>query len=131
MSALRFGIGRRCLWLPSPRPLLPLRAPHPGPRQEQAEEAAALEGPPDLAVEVVSPSETRPRVLEKVQWYLEAGCPLVWVIDPQRRTAAVYRPGAAVRQLGAADALDGEDVLPGFRLPLADLWCALGPSAST
>jgi Uma2 family endonuclease len=103
----------------------------PGPRWEAALAGKALDGAPDLAVEVVSPNDTRPAVRAKVQWYLAAGCPLVWVVDPQRRTAAVYRPEAAVRQLGAADALDGEDVLPGFRLPLADLWGALGPSAST
>jgi Uma2 family endonuclease len=99
----------------------------PGPRWDAALAGRALDGPPDLAVEVVSPGDSRPEVRTKVQWYLAAGCPLVWVVDPQRRAAAVYRPGAAVRQLGEEDALDGEDVLPGFRLSLADLWSALGP----
>jgi Uma2 family endonuclease len=99
----------------------------PGPRWAAALASRALDGPPDLAVEVVSPNDTRPAVRKKVQWYLAAGCPLVWVVDPQRRAAAVYRPGTAVRQLGEGDALDGEDLLPGFRLPLAALWGALGP----
>ena len=99
----------------------------PGPRWAAALAGRALDGPPDLAAEVVSPNDTRPEVRTKVQWYLAAGCPLVWVVDPQRRTAAVYRPGAPARPLTAADAVEGADVLPGFRLPLADLGEALGP----
>ena len=99
----------------------------PGPRREAALQRSALTGAPDLAVELVSPGNTPAAVRKKVQWYLEAGCPLVWVVAPRRRTATVYRPGAAPRVLGEGAALDGEDVLPGFRLPLADLWDALGP----
>ena len=99
----------------------------PGPRRDAALATSALDGPPDLAVEVVSPEDTQPEVRRKVAWYLAADCPLVWVLNPQRRTATVYRPGATARQLGDGDVLDGEGVLPGFRLPLADLWGALGP----
>jgi Uma2 family endonuclease len=94
----------------------------PGPRWDAALAGQALDGSPDLAVEVVSPGDSRPEVRQKVQWYLAAGCSLVWVVNPQRRTATVYRPGAEVRHLTTSGVLDGEDVLPGFRLPLADLW---------
>jgi Uma2 family endonuclease len=59
---------------------------------------------------------------EKVADYLDAGARMVWVIDPRRREAAVHRPGRAQRILRAADALDGEDVLPGFRLGLDELF---------
>ena len=76
---------------------------------------------PDLAVEVLSPSD-RPRDIgDKVGEYLQAGVPLVWVIDPIRRTAAVYKSLTDVRILGSEDFLDGEDVLPGFRCRLADV----------
>ncbi len=79
-------------------------------------------GAPDLAVEVLSPSDRPSRVSRKVQQYLAAGARLVWVIDPEDRTAAVYRPGREMTLLEADGVLDGEDVLPGFRLPLADIW---------
>jgi Uma2 family endonuclease len=77
--------------------------------------------PPDLAIEVLSPDDRSRDVLDKVGEYLQAGVPLVWVIDPKRRTAAVYRSSTDVRHLGPDDLLDGEDVLPGFRCRLADV----------
>ncbi|MBW3533978.1 MAG: Uma2 family endonuclease [Gemmatimonadetes bacterium] len=77
---------------------------------------------PDLAVEVLSPSNRAGEVQDKVGQYLEAGARLVWVVDPVRGTAAEYRAGGEARLFGAADALDGGHVLPGFRLPLADLF---------
>jgi Uma2 family endonuclease len=76
---------------------------------------------PDLAVEVLSPDDRKREVLDKVGEYLEAGVRLVWVIDPGARTAAVYRSLTDVRQLGLEGVLDGEDVLPGFACPLADI----------
>jgi Uma2 family endonuclease len=76
---------------------------------------------PDLAIEVLSPDD-RPRyVLDKVGEYLEAGVRLVWVIDPRRRAATVYRAMSDARNIGPDDCLEGEDVLPGFRCRLADL----------
>ncbi len=91
------------------------------------DEAGVLAGLPDQAVEVVSPSDRSADVREKVQWHLDDACPLPWLIDPQRRTATVCRPGVAIRHLGEGHVLDGEDILPGFRLPLADLRAAPGP----
>ena len=77
--------------------------------------------PPDLAVEVLSPSD-RPRfVLGKVGEYLQAGVRLVWVVDPKRRRAAVYRSAADVREVLEDGVLDGEDVVPGFACPLAEI----------
>jgi Uma2 family endonuclease len=76
---------------------------------------------PDLAVEVLSPRD-RPRyVLDKVGEYLEAGVRLIWVIDPKKGRATVYRSLSDVRKLGGEDWLDGEDVLPGFRCRLRDI----------
>ena len=76
---------------------------------------------PDLAVEVMSPSDRPRRVLEKVGEYLESGVRLVWVIDPIKRQAGVYRAATETRYIGSDGELDGEDVLPGFRCRLADL----------
>jgi len=77
---------------------------------------------PDLAIEVVSPSNTGPNIADKVEEYLAAGVVVVWVFDPRRRTVAVHRTGRPVRVLTEADELDGEDVLPGFRLRLDGLF---------
>lgn len=77
--------------------------------------------PPDLAVEVVSPADRPRQVLDKVGEYLEAGVRLVWVIDPAARRATSYRSISEVREVGAEDDLDGEDVLPGFRCRLSQI----------
>ncbi|MBI4520292.1 MAG: Uma2 family endonuclease [Gemmatimonadetes bacterium] len=80
---------------------------------------------PDLAVEVVSPSDRWTKVLDKVHQYLEAGSRAVWVVDGRRRRVSVFRPGAETLVLNESDVLDGGDVLPGFSLPLAELFRAL------
>lgn len=81
-----------------------------------------LELAPDLIAEVLSPSDTASALDEKLRVYLDAGVPLVWVVDPRRRSVAVHRPNLAIRLLAEGDDLDGEAVLPGFRLPVADLF---------
>ena len=73
---------------------------------------------PDLAVEVLSPNDRPGEVLAKVGDWLSAGCRLVWVVDPWRRSARVYRADGSESFLAEADALDGEDVLPGFSIRL-------------
>jgi Uma2 family endonuclease len=76
---------------------------------------------PDLAVEVLSPDDRPRAILDKVGEYLEAGVRLVWVIDPESRTATRYRSLNDVRVLSVDDDLEGEDVVPGFRCPLAEI----------
>ncbi len=77
---------------------------------------------PDLVVEVASPSQTGPSIEEKTALYLEAGVRLVWAVDPLRRIVRVRRPDGTDRLLTEQDVLDGEDVLPGFRLLVAELF---------
>lgn len=77
---------------------------------------------PNLAVEVLSASNTEREMLRKVGEYFRFGVELVWLIDPQDRTARVYHSPTEVKVLGEHDALDGGTVLPGFELPLADLF---------
>jgi Uma2 family endonuclease len=76
-------------------------------------------GPPDLAVEITSPSNRASAIQEKVTDYLDAGVRLVWVFDPPTRSVTVYRPGGEARLLRESDSVEGDDVLPGFRLELA------------
>ena len=79
-------------------------------------------GAPDLAVEVLSPSNRWPDVLTKVKEYLDAGTKLVWVLDPEVRRATVFHPDALPETAGADGELSGEDVLPGFTLRLSEIW---------
>lgn len=77
---------------------------------------------PDLAVEVLSPDDRPGKVLAKVADWLSAGCKLVWVVDPARRIARVYRADGSESLLTDRDALDGEDLLPGFSCPLTEVF---------
>lgn len=79
-------------------------------------------GAPDLAIEIVSPGDLDEEVQEKVAAYLQAGARLVWVLRPKRRTVTAHHPDGTARSLGASDTLSGEDVLPGFSLPLRELF---------
>ena len=85
---------------------------------------------PDLAVEVLSESNTRAEMVRKRGEYFAAGGRLVWIVDPEPRTIEVYRPGGGEpTRLTEADTLSGEDVLPGFSLPLKDLFAELDRTA--
>jgi Uma2 family endonuclease len=74
---------------------------------------------PDLVVEVLSPDDRPGEVLAKVADWLRAGTSLIWVVDPIRRSARVYRADGTESFADGDAALDGEDVLRGFVLPLA------------
>ena len=76
---------------------------------------------PDLAVEVLSPSHHLPDALAKATMYLQAGVSLVWLIDPMKRTATIFRQDEVPITIGEDGVLDGEEVQPGFALPLATL----------
>lgn len=78
--------------------------------------------PPDLAVEVISPNDLAYEVEQKIAEYLEAGIRLLWFIYPPARSVYVIHPNGQVSRLTVADTLTGEDVLPGFVCPVADLF---------
>jgi Uma2 family endonuclease len=82
---------------------------------------------PDIAAEVVSPTDYAEEVLEKVEEYLRAGVQLVWVFYPQRAVVHVFESMTAIKGLRPPDALDGGSVLPGFSLPLTELFLEEGP----
>jgi Uma2 family endonuclease len=84
--------------------------------------AGFLHVAPDLAVEVLSPTDRAGDIAHKVGDYLAVGVRLLWVIDPEKNTAVVYCPRTPPRTVRRDGALDGEDVLPGFSCPLAALF---------
>ncbi|HEY8600683.1 MAG TPA: Uma2 family endonuclease [Thermomicrobiales bacterium] len=79
-------------------------------------------GAPDLAVEIVSPHDRYTEVEEKVAAWLTHGTRMVVVVNPRRQSLAVHHSATDVRHLTIDDSLDGEDVIPGWSLPLRDLF---------
>jgi Uma2 family endonuclease len=77
---------------------------------------------PDLAIEVISPSNTVVDLEERIEDLLGAGVRLLWVILPRTKTAYVYRADGSVARLRSADVLSGEDVVPGFTCRLTELF---------
>lgn len=77
---------------------------------------------PDLAVEVVSPNDDMRDVVERVGTYFDAGARMVWLVVPGRDLVYVHTSLTQVRMLARGDDLTGDPVVPGFRLPLADLF---------
>lgn len=77
---------------------------------------------PDLAVEVVSPNELYEEVEAKVADYRSAGVKLIWVVSPKSRTVLIRRPDGTCAEVGEAGQLSGEDVIPGFACPVAELF---------
>ncbi|MGI8552340.1 MAG: Uma2 family endonuclease [Dehalococcoidia bacterium] len=80
---------------------------------------------PDLAIEILSPHQPVRAFVDKVHFYLVHGVRLLWVVDPATETVLVLRPGEDSSTLTTADQLDGGSVLPGFSLPVRDLFAQL------
>lgn len=80
---------------------------------------------PDLAIEVLSVSNTDREMERKRREYFEAGVALVWMIDPRKRSAVVYTLPDEYTEYDASDSLTGGDVLPGFTLSLSELFAEL------
>ena len=77
---------------------------------------------PDLILEVRSPSDTRPEAVAKMERWIRAGVRLGWELHPKERVLTVYRPGQPPRTIDIDGVIDGEDVLPGFQLPMRRLF---------
>jgi Uma2 family endonuclease len=96
-----------------------------GRKPKRSQKAA---GRPDLAIEIWSPhhldtKKRREEAREKIQRYLAAGVPLVWAINPQNQTVEVYHAGSSeIQILDKSDLLSGEEIIPGFELPVAVLF---------
>ena len=81
-----------------------------------------FDGAPDLAVEVVSPGDTDEAVQTKILEYLQAGTSVVWIVRPRTRTVTVYRSLSDIRVLTDQDTLTCDDLLPGFSVPVSDVF---------
>jgi Uma2 family endonuclease len=79
-------------------------------------------GAPDLAVEIVSPSNSFRQLTRKVKQYFAAGCHTVWIVDPERKEVDVFEATGADRTLGTQDALECPELLPGFSVKVAELF---------
>ncbi|MCX7622391.1 MAG: Uma2 family endonuclease [Thermomicrobium sp.] len=103
-------------------------------RREQVPAAGIPEGfwpgPPDLAVEIVSPHDRAEEVHERVQDYVAAGTVQVWVLWPKSRSVTVYWGDGTARELGPEETLEGGDLLPGFAVRVGDLFVAEPADAS-
>jgi Uma2 family endonuclease len=77
---------------------------------------------PKLVVEVLSPGDTMAKMLRRISQFLERGVPLVWLVDPENETVTVYRPGKAHYMVHTSESLTGEDVLPGLRYRVEDIF---------
>lgn len=85
-------------------------------------EDAFVRGPPDLAVEVVSPSNSAAGIQRKVIEYFQAGSSQVWIVHPETRTVVVHRSETEARVLREGDHLEGGDLLPGLDVPLSKIF---------
>lgn len=88
----------------------------------QSNTTTIIDGPPLLAVEILSPNDKLEDVDAKIDEYLAAGVALIWIVNPHRRTVIVHRPDAKARLLNADEELTAEPHLPGFRMPVAAIF---------
>ncbi len=80
-------------------------------------------GAPDLAVEVISPGESKNKIEKKTGRWLQGGALVVWLVNPQTRTVAVCRLNTETKSLSEKDVLTGADVVPGFSFPVSEIFC--------
>ncbi len=81
--------------------------------------------PPDVAVEIASPGQSRARLARRCRWYVEHGVSLGLLLDPEDRTVRVFRPGREPETLHEAHWIDCTDVVPGLEIPVQALFAAL------
>jgi len=91
------------------------------PRLNQIAERGYAEVAPDWIAEILSHADRPGDVLDKIGQWLDAGVRFVWVIDPLRRHASIYRADGSISIVGPAEDLQGEDIIPGFRCPLREI----------
>jgi Uma2 family endonuclease len=87
----------------------------------EVEGTKLFDGPPLLAVEILSPNDTHEQIIEKVKKYLESGTKLVWVVDPDYATVTVHESGCEPVLYNRDHELTGGSYLPGFRMPVREL----------
>jgi len=94
-------------------------------RRERAKDIdpeTVIQGAPDLAIEVISPTDLAEQVSRKIHQYLAAGCQAVWVLYPAERCVEIHQPGKASLTRWPPESLEQPDLLPGFSIPVADIF---------
>lgn len=91
-------------------------------RPSNPRKARNIEGPPLLIIEILSPSDKQEDIADKVSEYLDAGVPLVWIVDPRFSTVIVHRPDARPQLFNVDQEITAEPHLPGFRVAVADFF---------
>jgi Uma2 family endonuclease len=76
---------------------------------------------PDFVVELMSDSDSLKKTMEKMEEWMENGCRLAWLIDPNTKTTYVYKPNMKLIEIPFTETLNGENVLPGFELKLSEI----------
>ena len=90
--------------------------------ERNPDDARLVDGPPILAVEILSPTDKHEEIVAKVKGYLEAGVPLAWIVDPHFETVTVFRPDGRPEMFYGDDELAGETHLPGFRIKASEIF---------
>jgi len=91
-------------------------------RLSDPDEDGFLEGPPDLAIEVRSPRDSRRSILRKAREWLDHGCRGVWVVDPKEQSVTVLGPSGESRTLGLDDVLTSDELMPGFAVTVREIF---------
>ena len=78
--------------------------------------------PPDLHIEILLSDQSLVKVREKISYAIDHGCSLGWLIDPKRKSIEVFRPGRSVERFEQGGILEGDPVLPGFRLEVSTMF---------
>jgi len=89
---------------------------------KQSDATTMIDGPPTLAVEILSPSDKQEDVNDKIDEYLAAGVAVVWIVDPHFKTVRVHRTAVPPRLFGVDQQISGEPQLPGFTLAVKDIF---------
>ena len=95
------------------------------PTDERTRKRGPFEAPPDIAIEILSPDDRPSRVSEKLAFYIRAGVPLVWIVDPEDRTIDAHRPGKPSTRHGVGEVIRADPVLTDFELSLDELFAVL------
>jgi Uma2 family endonuclease len=91
-------------------------------RAKVKKKSSYIDGPPVVAVEVLSPNDKHREIVEAVEEYLECGVKQVWIVDPYTETVTVHRPGQVPALYTMSDELPGDAELPGFRCKVAEIF---------
>jgi Uma2 family endonuclease len=91
-------------------------------RYDRVVSGSFLDVAPELIVEILSPDDAWRTVDKKLREYFAAGVVLVWIVNPDSRTITAYRSMTDVREFGEGDTLTGDEVLPGFAIPVAEIF---------